>query len=284
MKRIFSLVISLSVVLIGSLALAETEIKEQTFTLPKCSAPIAKVALGKIACKASQCRKTDVNGGPGSLLQQLASLSGQPSFEGIGDGIGDMLISILKQTNCFEVMERENLEEVQQELALIGKRVQIEAADLLIGGSITSIRVEKTNTNLGFGIIPVLSAVDIKKTKATMNMDLRLIDVGSAKIVATKTYEAQSGKSSLGIGAGAAWGNVGFGDVYSNLKGSALEEVAREIVLRGAVDLIESARAAVASKTTSQPAPVEGHTIPEPAPVNQPQIVDDSSKDVNVIQ
>ena len=216
----------------------ETVITEKTAQVQKCEKPIGKIALGKVTCKAASCSNPKTPAA--SFLQQIASLTGQPAYEGIGQGIGDMLISALRETGCFEVLERESLEELKQEMALMGKNIELEAADFLIGGSVTSLTMETTNTNLGLGIIPVLSAVDIKKTRAIVGMDIRIIDVNSGKVTFTKSYEANNQKSGLGIGAGTGWHGVGFGGIFSQLKGTALEEVVRDVVVRATVDIVNA--------------------------------------------
>jgi len=237
MKQIFTILIVVVILGVFSVsASAETEITENIAQVPKCEKPIGKIALGKVTCKAASCSNPKTP--TASFLQQIASLTGQPAYEGIGQGIGDMLISALKQTGCFEVLERESLEELKQEMALIGKNIELETADFLVGGSVTSLTMETTNTNLGLGIIPLLSAVDIKKTKAVVGMDIRIIDVNSGKITFTKSYEANNQKSGLGIGAGAGWHGVGFGGIYGQLKGTALEEVVRDVVVRATVDIV----------------------------------------------
>lgn len=240
MKQIITILIAVAILGVFSVSAlaAETEIAEKTAQVPKCEKPIGKIALGKVTCKAASCSNPKTP--TASFLQQIASLAGQPAYEGIGQGIGDMLISALRETGCFEVLERESLEELKQEIALMGKNIELEAADFLIGGSVTSLTMETTNTNLGLGIIPVLSAVDIKKTRAVVGMDIRIIDVNSGKITFTKSYEANNQKSGLGIGAGAGWHGVGFGGIYSQLKGTALEEVVRDVVVRATVDIVNA--------------------------------------------
>lgn len=224
--------------LITSLSSAsETEIKEKIYNIQQCPTSYGKISLGKISCKASLCQKAQTP--KAGFLQQLMAISGQPSFEGIGDGIGDMLLTALKQTNCFDVMEREALEELKKEMELMGKPIQLEAADFLISGSINSIGMDTSQTNLGLGFIPLLSAIDVKKTTANLAMDIRVIDVKSAKIVMSKTYEANSAKTGLGIGAAGYGGGLAFGGAFSTLKGTPIEEVARDVIVRAASDIVK---------------------------------------------
>ena len=243
----------------------ETVITEKTAQVQKCEKPIGKIALGKVTCKAASC--SNPKSSAASFLQQIASLTGQPAYEGIGQGIGDMLISALRETGCFEVLERESLEELKQEMALIGKNIELEAADFLIGGSVTSLTMETTNTNLGLGIIPVLSAVDIKKTRAIVGMDIRVVDVNSGKVTFTKSYEANNQKSGLGIGAGTGWHGVGFGGIFSQLKGTALEEVVRDVVVRATVDIVNAGNSL---KVQVQPIQTEPMSNPKAMTTDSP--------------
>lgn len=249
----------------------ETEVKEKVYNILKCPAIVGKISLGRVSCKAASCQKpqTPFTG----ALQQIMAISGKPSFEGIGDGIGDMLLSALKQTNCFEVMEREAMEELKREFELMGKTFKIEASDFLISGSINSIGMETTNTNVGLGFIPILSALDVKKTTANIGMDIRLIDVKSAKILISTTYEADNTKTGLGIGA-VAWGSgFGFGGAFSSLKGTAMEEVVRDVIVKAVSDIVS----AVSPK---QP---DGSVISKKIeqPVQQPDVKTDVKQEVH---
>lgn len=91
---------------------------------------------------------------------------------------------------------------------------------------------------------------------------IRIIDVNSGKVTFTKSYEANNQKSGLGIGAGAGWHGVGFGGIFSQLKGTALEEVVRDVVVSATVDIIDAGNSL---KAQVQPAPA--------APINDPQAV-----------
>ena len=250
----------IAVAVFSGLACGQTEITEKKLPVPHCERPMGKVALGKVTCKAASCRQP--NSPAMALIQQLVSISGVPAYEGIGDGVADMLLSALKQTNCFDILERENFDEINRELALYGKEMKIEPADYMISGAITSLTMESSNTNLGLGVLPVLSSIDIKKTKAIVGMDIRVVDVNSAKVTFTKTYEANNSKSGLGFGGGAGWSGVGFGGAYSSLRGSALEEVVRDVVVRATIDIIGAGNSLKAQAR----AETSGATVAEGAP------------------
>lgn len=195
-----------------------------------------KISIGKVSCKAAACR----SGGParGSGLFALLQLAGVPSFEGIGGGLQDMFTGALQETGCFRVFDREAMEAVQRELALSGKEVSLEAADYLVMASVTSINFENKSGSLGGGFIPILGAISSTKQKATLGMDVRVVKVETGEVVFSRTYSAESGKTSYGIGGFGAGSGVGFGGSVSGLSGTAMEEVARDIVVRATYDIV----------------------------------------------
>lgn len=205
---------------------------------PTCEKPISTVIVANIPCKAAQCQPSSPTT---TFIMSIAALAGQPQIEGIGTGISDMFLSAIKQTKCFTVLERENMEELRQELAMKGIALPSKTADLLVAGAVTSLAIESTSANAGLGILPVLSLIDIKKTKASISMDIRLVDVNSTEIILTKTYHSESQKTSTGIGAGGAASGIGFGAAYSALRGTSLEEAARHVVLTAVGDIVSAA-------------------------------------------
>lgn len=235
----------------------DTFVTEKTYVIQKCSSPAGTVIVGKVLCKAATCNKDQTP--QNAFIQGLLSLSGQPSVEGIGDGMADMLLTALKKTGCVDILEREGMELLRKEMTTAGPSINITPADYLIMGSVNSIKVEKSNTNLGGGILPVLSSVDIKKTKVSIALDIRLIHISTGRIIFTNTYEGSNEKTGVGIGAGVGFSGVGFGGIYSSLKGTPIEEVARDVIIRAAIDIVENIQQ---YKTTTSTARPISQTIP----------------------
>lgn len=98
----------------------------------------------------------------------------------------------------------------------------------------------KKNTNLGFGIIPILSSINSSTTTANLSMDIRVIDTKKAKVITSKTFEANSEKSSWSFGAAGIYSGVGFGGALQSLKGTALEDVARQAIFQATVAITEN--------------------------------------------
>lgn len=238
----------------------ETVIKDRKYDVLRCNIPSASVIVGSVTCKAQACR-TDKDLTPrNAFLQSLMALSGQPRVDAIGDGLGDMLLTALKTTGCVELLEREGLVQMKQEMALAGVEFKPPTADYMVMGSVNSIKVENSNTNLGGGYIPVIGSVDIKKTSVALGFDVRLVTVSTGRIIFSKTYEGSNNMQGFGVGGAASWGNVGFGGAYSNLKGTPLEEVARDIIIRVTTDLIGTIQ-----KAQSVPASTEQLSGLQPA-------------------
>jgi curli biogenesis system outer membrane secretion channel CsgG len=220
-----------------------SDVREREIGVPKCAQPVAKVIVSEIKCKSADCSAGAGQQDPKRYRWWESMGTGntvkQPTYTGVGTGMTDMLSTALSQTGCFEIMERAQLEEINKELALVGKKVQVEAADFMVVGSITSLGFEQSSTGLGAlgGLIKgplsvVAGSVDFKKTKVHMNMDLRVVDISKAKIVGSRTFQADNERSGFGL-SGAGWGGgVGLGGSHASITGSPLEEVARDLLVR----------------------------------------------------
>jgi curli biogenesis system outer membrane secretion channel CsgG len=223
---------------------AETsDVHEREISVPKCAKPVAKVIVSEIKCKSADCSSGAGQQDPRRYRWWEYMGHGgnvnQPTYTGVGTGMTEMLSTALQQTGCFEVQERASLDELNKELALVGKKVEAEAADFLITGSITSLGFEQSSTGLGAlggffkgPLALVAGSVDWKKTKVHMNMDLRVVNVSKAKIVGSKTLQADNQKSGFGLSAAGYAGGVGLGGNNASISGSPLEEVARDLLVR----------------------------------------------------
>lgn len=144
------------------------------------------------------------------------------------------------------ILKRAQLDEINRELALVGKHVEADAADFLITGSITSLGFEQSSTGLGglgflHGPLALLAgSVDYKQSKVHMNIDIRVVDVRRAKIIASKTFQADNRKVGFGVAAMGWGGGVGLGGNHASISGSPLEEVARDLLVKSTAFLTET--------------------------------------------
>lgn len=251
-----------------ALLLAETStVTDRELAVPKCATPVAKVIFTEFKCKSADCSSTAAQQDPkryrwwdGYYGYGRGGNTAQPSYTGVGTGMSDMLATALTQTGCFEVQERAALEELNKELALVGKKIEAEAADFLITGSITSLGFESSSTSLGGlgflgGPVGLLAgAIDFKKTKVHMNMDIRVVDVRKAKILSSKTFQADNQKSGFGL-SGAGWGGGAIlGGSHASISGSPLEEVARDLLVHSTIFLTDTiAQKGITERVVLQP-------------------------------
>ncbi len=251
-----------------ALLLAETStVTDRELAVPKCATPVAKVIFTEFKCKSADCSSTVAQQDPkryrwwdGYYGFGRGGNTAQPSYTGVGTGMSDMLATALTQTGCFEVQERAALEELNKELALVGKKIEAEAADFLITGSITSLGFESSSTSLGGlgflgGPVGLLAgAIDFKKTKVHMNMDIRVVDVRKARILSSKTFQADNQKSGFGL-SGAGWGGGAIlGGSHASISGSPLEEVARDLLVHSTIFLTDTiAQKGITERVVLQP-------------------------------
>lgn len=230
-----------SVFALAAVAQDGTTVKEKNYSLPKCAAPVASVVVGKLSCKAAGCKEPEpaARDGLGALAQlaRMANQDGgvQQSFAGVGDGMSAMLTTVLKETGCFDIQEREAMDELAKELALVGKKLDVTQADFMISGSVTSINMNTDKKQFGGGLIPIVGYVGVTTKTADIGLDIKLIDVNRAKIVDSKTFEANNETTSTSIGGGGFVGVGGFGGAMSSLKGTPMEPIIREVLARVAL-------------------------------------------------
>ncbi len=258
--------LTLSVLALASLtALAESSAPPE---LPHCDKPIASVMVGKVSCKTANCQagKTDAGAGAGiaamMAMAQAQNGGGMPvNLTGIGDGIKDMLTTALSSTGCFDIQDRDQMDEVAEELKRAGKSVQVQQADFLISGAVTQVELSSDTKSVGGGVLGlitraplvggVIGSAGFKTQKAAIAVDMKLVDVNTAKVVASKRADASSETSSFTMGGGAGvlgMGGMGalggFGGSMSSFKGTNLEAVTRDALAQSVIFLVSEAKKA----------------------------------------
>jgi curli biogenesis system outer membrane secretion channel CsgG len=217
----------------GAASADKTVTAEKDYELPRCSKPIASVMVGQLVCKSASCQATGKDSGAGGLMALAALASGNSSvnFPGVGEGMSAMLTTVLKETGCFEIQEREALEELNKELALVGKKVDVQQADFMITGAITSINMVTEKKQFAGGYIPILGAISTTTKTADLGLDIKVIDVNRAKVLQARTFTGNNETSST------SWGAAGFAGIgalggMSTIKGTPMEEVVRDVLVR----------------------------------------------------
>lgn len=192
---------------------------------------------GQVQLQGRGCKEPETgrDGGLGALAQlaRLANHEGDvpQTFPGVGEGMSVMLTTVLKETGCFDIQEREAMDELAKEPALVGKKIEVQQ-DFMISGAITSINMSTEKKSFGGGFIPILGTVGVTTKTADVGVDIKLIDVNRAKIVDSKTFQANNETTSTSFGAGGFGGAGLFGGSMSSLKNTPMEPIIREVLAR----------------------------------------------------
>jgi curli biogenesis system outer membrane secretion channel CsgG len=151
----------------------------------------------------------------------------------IGDGLRDMLVTTLMETNRFTVVERQDLNAIlgEQELSASGavsqaarvKRGQIKGADLLVVGTVSEFEPHASGMGGGVGGGGwggiVLGGIGAMTNKAHIGIDIRIIDAVTSEVLAAKHVVGEARDNALGalvgapVGGGALGGGLGM---YAN--------------------------------------------------------------------
>jgi curli biogenesis system outer membrane secretion channel CsgG len=102
-------------------------------------------------------------------------------------------------------------------------------------------------TGVGAGMIEMPATAltqtgcfDVQKRAELENMDIRVVDIRRARIIASKTFQANNGKNGFGISTLGWGGGTVLGGSHASISGSPLEEVARDLLVRSTSFLTET--------------------------------------------
>jgi curli biogenesis system outer membrane secretion channel CsgG len=162
---------------------------------------------------------------PAGVRKRLAVMSfevPESVASGWGDGgtvhhvqavFADMLITALVKSGSFDVIEREQLEKIMKEKEISADEITKDAkkfgkvlgVDYILGGKITEFGVKDKKIGVG-GLIPGTGGdLGLKNSKARAVLDVRLVDVATAKILLAETgtgENSEKGISAEGFHAG----------------------------------------------------------------------------------
>ena len=118
----------------------------------------------------------------------------------------------------------------KKKLALVGKKVDVQQADFMISGSITSLNMMTEKKQLGGGFIPVIGMFSSTTKTADLGLDIKVIDVNRAKIIDSRTFTANNETTSTSFGV-AGFGGIGLlAGGMSSYKDTPLEPIIRDVL------------------------------------------------------
>jgi len=153
----------------------------------------------------------------------------------IGDGLREMLVTALVNSNRFSVVERQALDAVmqEQELSASGaaeqgkggpQRGKIKTADLVITAAVTEFEPQASGGaagiggggGIGSGILGGLLGAALNK--AHMALDIRIVDTSTSEVITATRVQGQASDIAGGVMAGffGGWGLGGGLSAYAN--------------------------------------------------------------------
>lgn len=173
--------------------------------------------------------------------------------QAIGDGLRDMMVTALIQSQRFSVLERQELGAIlqEQELSATGavekearvSRGKIKGADLTIVASVTEFEPSASGTRGGIGgggWIPVIGAIGGAVKKAHLAIDLRVVDTATSEAIAATKIEGEAKDINLGGIAGAFFGGGALGGGLNTYAKTPMEKAIR-ICIGKAVEYLSQA-------------------------------------------
>ena len=138
----------------------------------------------------------------------------------LGGQAKTILIGHLQETGRFNVMERDNMEEIALEARLSGKHQSLRGADFTITGDVVEFGRKETGDSQLFGILG-----EGKKQVAYSKVTLNVVDVVTSQVVYTASGAGEyalSNREVLGFGSNASYD--------STLNGKVLDLAIRQAV------------------------------------------------------
>jgi len=183
----------------------------------------------------------------------------------IGDGLADMLVTSLFNTNRYILLDRQDLNDVinEQDFAAKGnvssetaaKIGQLEGADLLVFGAITGFEEDVLGAGgILLGAVTLGASIAIHAanqrdntpigaityTESYIAMDMKIVDARTGRVVAANTVEGKSENWGGGVigGVGGGWSRAPI--AMGGWSGTSVEAAARVCVEAAVRDVIRN--------------------------------------------
>ncbi len=215
--------------------------------------PKARITVGSIIDKSGSTGKRSLGQQLGAM-NRLSKTDDAPDAASVTSGIRDMLTTALFNSNRFIVLERENIKDVlvEQDFSTTGRvgdastlpMGDIEGAELLVIGAITGF-----DAGIGGGALPIpiplgrngdFTTLNLAFKRGFVSMDLRVIDVKTARVVSTIAVEGRATKFGAGVGGLTRTRNSGYINLPVVLSGFSNTPVEKAInkMVDAAVDFL----------------------------------------------
>lgn len=216
--------------------------------LPAYTGPRAKVAVTNFEWKVGG-RKTTVGIGGTDI-----SFS-QNEYEGISSGLKDMLTTALVQSKRYRVLERQNIDSIKSEIGLQEdgftdatgvERGAVKGADIAVIAAVTGFdpgtsgAKGKVGGLLGGTAGALLGAVSGGYNKATMAMDIRIVDLATTEVLAATRVEGIAKDVNVGAALGALTGAGSLGGSLGGYAKTPMEKAIRTTIYEATKYIVEN--------------------------------------------
>ncbi|WP_180988472.1 CsgG/HfaB family protein [Pseudomonas protegens] len=140
----------------------------------------------------------------------------------LGGQAKTILITHLQQTNRFNVLDRDNMGEIQQEAAIKGQVQKLKGADFVVTGDVTEFGRKETGDHQLFGILG-RGKTQVAYAKVALN----IVNISTSEVVYSTQGAGEYALSNREV--------IGFGGTASydsTLNGKVLDLAMREAVNR----------------------------------------------------
>lgn len=158
----------------------------------------------------------------------------------VGGGLSDLLTSALVESGQFIVVERETLSDVLSEQKLTASGLvnqegaatpgSLIGASLLIKGAVTEFNEAAGGGGFGIGVAGV--GVGLKSRKATVGLDIQVIDATTGQVLASYPVRENITSKSVGVDATKLGVNTGFSQFLQTAIGTAARKAITTAVQR----------------------------------------------------
>jgi len=223
------------------------DIRARDPDLPKCDQPVGTIVARGLKCKAAAC-------GGERIVYAGNTISISP--QQLGEGLSDMIVTALVKTGCFRVLERGALQDIKEELELLGKQPQgsLKGADFIFTGSITALEMNESGMGGGGGLripVPFAGSINLEKGRAHIAVDMRIVRVRDGEILVAETVEGKSERWKFGISGGGFFGDLGTDARFDSFKNTPMEEALRDLVYQSVNLIVSRVKNAPPVKTAS---------------------------------
>ena len=160
----------------------------------------------------------------------------------IGDGLREMLLTSLFNTNRFIVLERQVIQDVmlEQDLGASGrvKRQtaapigQLEGAELLVYGVVSEFKSDASGMGISIGMSSIPLSLGGGMKNAQMAIDLRVVETGTGRIVFATRVEGKAADFSTSIGTQIGGGRTTMPVTLGSYNNTPMEKAIRVCIDR----------------------------------------------------